>query len=241
MSQENIMQFSIFLRAAMDTRGLKQSQLAELSDVSQGAISRYLNSRASPKAEEVIRLANALGVSIDWLLTGREPGAANAFLGTMRAAKDIALSEGRTLEEAEEVFDSLTIPKRIPLRRIPVVGWAHAGQAASYDELPKDWQELIPTDCRDSRAFGVTLEGDSMEPSFREGDMLVLMPSEEIYSGCFAVCRFVDDGVVFRRLEFIGDRIQLVPLNARYEPSHHQRSEFNWIYPVWGRWSQLWK
>lgn len=127
-------------------------------------------------------------------------------------------------------------------RRIRVIGWAHAGQATCYEELPTDWQQTIPSDCRDPQAFAVALEGDSMEPAFREGDQLVLMPSEEAHSGCYAVCRFADDGVVFRRVEFMGDRIQLVPLNDRYyKPTHHTRAEFSWIYPIWERRSRHWK
>lgn len=80
-----------------------------------------------------------------------------------------------------------------------------------------------------------------METRFSGGDVIVLMPSEEAYSGCFAVCRFVDDGVLLRRVEFSGVKVRLVPLNERYEAATHDRSEFAWIYPVWGRWSQLWK
>lgn len=126
-------------------------------------------------------------------------------------------------------------------RRIPVLGWAHAGQAAAYEELPHDYQVTIPTDCRDPKAFGVHLEGDSMRPQFDDGDLLVLMPSQEVYSGCFAVARFVDDGVVFRRIEFTGNQIQLVPLNERYQVTTHSREDFSWVYPVWGSWTQLWK
>jgi len=132
-------------------------------------------------------------------------------------------------------------PEQSASRRIRVLGWAHAGQAAAYDELPHDHQATIPTDCRDPKAFGVHLEGDSMRPQFDDGDLLVLMPSQEVYSGCFAVARFVDDGVVFRRIEFTGNQIQLVPLNERYQVTTHSREDFSWIYPVWGSWTQLWK
>ncbi|MFT3991857.1 MAG: LexA family transcriptional regulator [Luteolibacter sp.] len=235
------MQFSIFLAKAMEERGLTQAQLGELSEVSQGAISRYLRKLSSPKAEEVIKLANALGVTTDWLLIGKEEGhSSKQFVEKISAAKKIALASSRSIDEAEENFD-LIMHNGILTRRIPVLGWAHAGSATVYEEISLAHQETIPTDCRDPKAFGVALEGDSMSPRFCEGEMLVLMPSEEPYSGCFAVCRFADDGVVFRRLEFMGDQVRLVPLNTSYDPSTHSRKEFAWIYPVWGRWSQLWK
>lgn len=126
-------------------------------------------------------------------------------------------------------------------RMIPVLGWAHAGEAASYEELPLSWQQQVPTECPDAHAFALKLEGDSMLPAFGDGDLLVTMPGQEAYSGSFAVCRFLDGGVVFRRVEFLREQVQLVPLNDRYDVTRHDRDEFAWIYPVWGSWRQLWK
>jgi SOS-response transcriptional repressor LexA len=130
-------------------------------------------------------------------------------------------------------------------RVIPVVSWAHAGEAAAYEELPESWREKVPTECRDPKAFAVRLEGDSMESthglSFREGDVLVVQPSETAHSGCLVVARFRNDGVIFRRFEVTNKAITLVPLNNRYQASQHQIDEFSWIYPVWGRWTQIWR
>ena len=127
------------------------------------------------------------------------------------------------------------------IREIGVVGWAHAGEAASYEELPHEWQNRIPTECQDEHAFAVRLEGESMEPKFSEGDLLILQPSKEPYSGCLAVCRLKNDGVVFRRVEFLPDSVRLIALNPSYPTDTYAREDFTWIYPVWGRWTQIWK
>lgn len=126
-------------------------------------------------------------------------------------------------------------------KRIRVIGWAHAGQAGSYEEIAESWQESIPTDCRDPKAFAVVLEGDSMEKVYYDGDILTLMPNQEAHSGCLAVCRFVDDGVLFRRIELMGEQIRLMPFNERYEASTHNRKDFAWIYPVWETRRFVWK
>lgn len=136
---------------------------------------------------------------------------------------------------------NLAFPNKDGCRRIGVIGWAHAGQAASYDEIPDSWKRMIPTDCRDPHAFAVTLEGDSMEPLFRDGDTLVLMPSERIYNGCIAVLRLASDGVLLRRLETRDQRLRLVPLNPRYEVEEMECDQISWAYPVWGSWTQVWK
>lgn len=126
-------------------------------------------------------------------------------------------------------------------RRIPVVSWAHAGAAEVYDEIPKHWQEWVPTDCRDDKAFALRLVGDSMAREFLPGDLLIVQPSEEIYSGCLAVIRFANDGIVFRSVEVRKDHVILVPLNERYEREQIELSEISWAYPVWGMWRQVWK
>jgi transcriptional regulator with XRE-family HTH domain len=66
------MQFGIFLKRAMQDLQVTQAELAARADVSQGAVSRYLNGKASPKAEELLRIAGALGVTMEWLLTGNQ-------------------------------------------------------------------------------------------------------------------------------------------------------------------------
>jgi SOS-response transcriptional repressor LexA len=124
-------------------------------------------------------------------------------------------------------------------RKVPVVSWAHAGEAGCYEELPQDWQHQIATDSRDPHAFAVEVEGESMEPKFSGGDILVLSPSTEPYSGCLAVCRFKDDGIIFRRIEMLPDAIRLVALNPAYQPMEYPRNAFAWIYVVDGRWTQI--
>lgn len=64
--------FSDRLRSEMSKKGLTQVQLAEHAGVSQGSVSGWLNG-AVPKADKLIKIAELLGVSQQWLLTGREP------------------------------------------------------------------------------------------------------------------------------------------------------------------------
>lgn len=200
----------------------------------------YRITKRHPLFNSKAKLADHLGLSRSMLYNyeNGNPPAPREFLDKLTALEI-------TLDIPDAGFSS-TVQEDTPVygggaRRIPVIGWAHAGQASTYEEMAHDWRRYIASDCRDPKAFAVTLEGDSMEPYFREGDELILMPGEEAHSGCYAVCRFNDDGVVFRRIELMGDIIRLVPLNPRYEPCNYNRSEFSWIYPTWERRSQLWK
>mgnify|MGYP000156238911 CR=1 FL=1 len=60
------------LRIAMARKGWTQAQLGEASNIGQGTISNYLNGKRHPSAGQFARLAYALGVSMEWLLTGKE-------------------------------------------------------------------------------------------------------------------------------------------------------------------------
>lgn len=124
---------------------------------------------------------------------------------------------------------------------IPVVSWAHAGDAACYEELPKDWQDQVMTDCRDPRAFALRLQGDSMAKEYLEGDVLILQPSHEIYSGCLAVVKLANDGIIFRRIEKRPDRLILSPLNTQYRPEDLMLEHVVWAYPLYGMYRQVWK
>lgn len=55
------------LQIAMDTRKIKQIDLARVADVNQGAISRYLKGSYEPKSATIYKLALALDVSDMWL------------------------------------------------------------------------------------------------------------------------------------------------------------------------------
>ena len=56
------------LRKLIKERGLKQRWVAEKSGVNEMTLQRILDNRHSPNAANIVRIAEALGVSTDWLL-----------------------------------------------------------------------------------------------------------------------------------------------------------------------------
>lgn len=185
-------------------------------------------------------LAQALGVSRS-MLYHYEQGSPPPPTSVLQKLIQLEATLGLVSTDVEEAAASFVDCSYEGMRRIPLLGWAHAGHAASYEELPFDDAKTVPTDCKDPKAFAVWLEGDSMENIFQDGDQLILMPSEQIYSGCFAVVRLATDGVVFRRIEFRRDALRLVPLNQRYAPDDYAENEISWAYPIYGSWRQIWK
>jgi transcriptional regulator with XRE-family HTH domain len=65
--------FRQILREELDYQGLTVKELAAKSAVAKGAIDSYLGKQASmPPADTAERLANALGVTVEYLLKGQD-------------------------------------------------------------------------------------------------------------------------------------------------------------------------
>ncbi len=194
------------------------------------------------------QLGNILGVSgkyVGMIERGEKPVDEKSSLGLLFAIQEDLERVGMPPAQNSQPVKEEVSQYGNACRMIPVYGWAHAGQAEAYEELQGDWQYKVPTESRDPHAFAMELEGDSMVAerglSFTPRDMIVVQPSEAAYSGCFVVAKFRDGGVIFRQYEVAGDTISLVPLNPRYDATKHHVDEFSWIYPVWGRWTQIWR
>jgi SOS-response transcriptional repressor LexA len=119
------------------------------------------------------------------------------------------------------------------MREVPVISWSHAGEAAVYEEMPRHFRGKVPTSSSDPRAFGVIVEGDSMEPKVFAGDRVVCEPSRPPSNGKPVVAKHVDEGVQLRIYHKLPNgKIRLAPLNPVYPTVEHDPAGFLWIYPV---------
>src|SRR5271170_7408992 len=80
------------------------------------------------------------------------------------------------IEKSSSVKVNGTVAVAYGLRNLPVLSWLQAGQTVAPGEISRDWEEVIPSDVSDERAFAVRLHGDSMEPRFCDGDIVILLP-----------------------------------------------------------------
>ncbi len=120
------------------------------------------------------------------------------------------------------------------LRNLPVLSWAQAGQATDFEEIPSDWDEVVPSDVTDEHAFAVRLRGDSMEPRFSDGDLAVLLPGIAATNGETVVANLKNQGLLCKIMHVQLDKnlIKLSSYNPAYPPTEYHRDEFHWIYPV---------
>ena len=105
------MRFEEKLRKQMIHKGLNQQRLAAASRVSNSEVSRILGGKSQPGLENAMRLARAVGVSLDYLADDDHAGEATAgvvALGehaeVLEVAGDLGYRQARHLLESARVL-----------------------------------------------------------------------------------------------------------------------------------------
>ena len=154
-------------------------------------------------------------------------GAMASLQITLRIMRDIAFER----QQGRPTFGFGSSP--LPLAFVPLLSMAHAGELASYEELPIDWQNHVPSPFPDPHAFALTIEGDCMLPEYRSGDVVIVSPSESPKNAQPAVVRLKSGDVVFRIYTAVSrTKAKLSCLNSVYPAIEIEEDELQWIYPV---------
>lgn len=102
---------------------------------------------------------------------------------------------------------------------IPVISWVSAGfwNIATDPYEPGDAEEWIESEVKGINIFALRVKGDSMEPEFIEGEILVVNPHIEAKPGDYVIIRNDDNNeATFKQLKKYGGTIILHPLNPKY-------------------------
>jgi phage repressor protein C with HTH and peptisase S24 domain len=129
--------------------------------------------------------------------------------------------------------------ERLPLaagRLVPVINKVSAGYPSDFNDL--DYPVGIADDyircpdMHDPNAFAVRVVGDSMEPKFREGDIVIFSPAAEVHNGDDCFVRFaMPHETTFKRVFFESDnKIRLQPRNEKYSPTIVDGKRINGLY-----------
>lgn len=102
-------------------------------------------------------------------------------------------------------------------KSVPLISWVQAGDwAEAIDLLQTDEGERVFTQHKPRRhTFALRVTGDSMEPEFTDGDIIIVEPDEATTNGCFVVVR-QDGNTTFKKLVLDGTMTYLKPLNEKY-------------------------
>ena len=122
-------------------------------------------------------------------------------------------------------------------RRIPLIGLAQAGSDGFFDDggypVGGSWDEVSLPEINDLNAYALEISGTSMEPVFRDGDVVIVSPSAPIRRGDRVVVRTVEGEVLAKQLaRRSARRVELKSLNPLHKDHSFDLREIAWIHRI---------
>ena len=204
---------------ALDTlaaeNGLSASGLAKRSGLDATTFNpskrRMPDGRARwPSTESLAKVLDATGASLE------------AFTALVTGAR--ALSSGGN-------------SNRAAVRRVPLIGLAQAGGEGYFDDggypVGGGWGEVSLPEIADPNAYALEISGDSMEPVFRDGDLVIVSPAAPIRRGDRVVVRTTGGEVMAKQLaRRSARRVELKSLNPEHPDYSFDLNEVLWIHRI---------
>jgi len=122
-------------------------------------------------------------------------------------------------------------------RRIPLIGLAQAGGEGFFDDggypVGGGWDEVSLPDIADPNAYALEISGESMDPVFRDGDLVIVSPSAPIRRGDRVVARTMGGEVMAKQLaRRSARRVDLRSLNPTYPNYSFDLAEISWLHRI---------
>ncbi len=185
--------------------GLSQAKLAELVSQKQQTIARVEKGKSyHPSILGGISLA--LGVREEWLLSGKNPR-------EVAAPHDTDSLPSSVIRESRGHY---LISKKVQL--VPVVTWAQAGQGEIFSDPGWHIDEYRKVESSRDDLVGIIVKGDSMEPSYNEGDRVIIATDLRPHSGQAAVVKTKARETMLKIYHERAGKIVLTSRNEKYKP-----------------------
>ena len=137
---------------------------------------------------------------------------------------------GSTLDD---FLDLLSGTERRDGRPIPLIGFAQAGAGGYFDDAGfpagQGWDEVeFPTGT--DGTFALEVSGDSMEPLYRDGDVLLVSRSEQVRRGDRVVVRTLEGEVMAKVLHRrTPNTVELRSINPAHKDRVFSPDDIDWI------------
>jgi len=163
-----------------------------------------------PSTESLAKVLDATGATLD------------AFTALVTGARALPAG-GRAAQTA--------------MRRVPLIGFAQAGGDGFFDDggypVGGGWDEVALPEIADANAYALEISGESMEPVFRDGDVVIVSPAAPIRRGDRVVARTIGGEVMAKQLaRRSARRVELRSLNPTHPDRSFDLSEVSWVHRI---------
>lgn len=200
--------------------GLTQSQLSQLTDIKSTTISNYENNISSPSDENIYRLMKALQCDANYLFEWDKHEELKLSFPEEKLIKKYRILDkhGKKMVDftLNEEYDRCTTENE---EETPTISIRHNTYKVSagrgFDLEDRDsWEEIDIPDTPEARKadFAVTIIGDSMEPIYSNGQIVLVREQPAVDIGETGVYIINGGGFIKRNG---GDR--LISINPEYD------------------------
>ena len=183
------------IRIIRKSKNLNMKQLGQLIGASESAISQYETGKRQPDPSTLIKLAEVLETSVDFLL------GLDSNLSPMEAP----LTYGAKIKVLGEV------PAGVPVEAIECI----IDEIEISKEMAEDGNEYL----------GLLVSGDSMFPEYLDGDIVIIRKQETAETGDDVVAYVNGYNATLKRLQRMTNGIRLKALNPQYESKFYSNED----------------
>ncbi|WP_264943939.1 XRE family transcriptional regulator [Sphingomonas canadensis] len=197
--------------------------LAKETGISSSAIGGIKNDGNIPRADNALKIARVLGVTVDWLLTGEGEAKAAASAGALADRKT-----GYRPPPRDEAPD-------LDLVQVHEIDLAY-GLGGTYSDgpieaevlhFPRTWLRSI-TKTPPAMLTFARGKGDSMEPTLQDGDIVLIDRSVQTIREQDAIWALTNgDIAMIKRVRVKGDRVTILSDNDRVPDDDFHHEEIN--------------
>ena len=210
-----------------DETDKKPSEIADDLNTSPQNVNNW-NKRGISKGA-AIDAAKFYNLNVEWLLTGE----GTAITGD-KSQKDPKEDKPTKAKQPSEWDNSVSPVSNSQLRRAPIINWVQAGVFPEIaDSCYDEWEYFVDKGFSDT-VYWLRVQGDSMSPEFKEGELLLVDQDRQPKAGDYVIALECDqDRATFKKYkpncydENQGiEYAQLIALNPFYPPLDSRAKPF---------------
>ena len=201
------------LKLARIRKGLKQEELAKLVGKSKNVISNWERGDNKPDADTLFDLCDILDVDANYLLGWENNQNLSLSIDEQDHIKKYRSLDSLDKKAVDGLLDTLSNRRSEQSKEFiqlePPLLYPYYGHIASagtgqfvFDDIPPEMIEVENNHINMQADFAVGVNGDSMEPTYSDGDVLLIKKQHSLNKGDIGI--FMIDGEAFVK-EYAGD------------------------------------
>jgi phage repressor protein C with HTH and peptisase S24 domain len=150
------------------------------------------------------------------------------------STESVAKSLAATSTNVDTFVQLIGDANRVPVRSVPLIGFAQAGSGGYFDDggfpVGKGWDEIPFPAVADENAYALEISGNSMDPVYRDGSVIVVSPAAQVRRGDRVVVKTKDGEVMVKELKRrTAKAIELKSVNPEHKERSFTTREVLWI------------